>query len=56
MGYINPIGPTASACSGCHVAKDASAHFAANTNALGESCDVCHGTGAAFDVDKVHAQ
>lgn len=56
QGWINPIGPTASACSGCHVAKDASAHFAAQTNALGESCDVCHGAGAAFDVDKVHAQ
>lgn len=56
QGWINPIGATGSACSGCHVAKDASAHFLANSNALGESCDVCHGTGAAFDVDKVHAQ
>ena len=56
QGWINPIGPTASACSGCHVAKDASAHFLSNSNALGEACDVCHGPGAAFDVDKVHAQ
>jgi OmcA/MtrC family decaheme c-type cytochrome len=56
QGWINPIGATASACSGCHVAKDASAHFLANSNSLGESCDVCHGPGAAFDVDKVHAQ
>jgi OmcA/MtrC family decaheme c-type cytochrome len=56
QGWINPIQATASACSGCHVAKDASAHFLAQTNSLGESCDVCHGSGAAFAVDAVHAQ
>jgi OmcA/MtrC family decaheme c-type cytochrome len=56
QGWINPVGATASACSGCHVAKSASAHFLANSNSLGESCDVCHAAGAAFDVDKVHAQ
>jgi OmcA/MtrC family decaheme c-type cytochrome len=56
QGWINPVGATASACSGCHVAQDAAAHFAANTNSLGESCTVCHQAGAAFDVDKVHAQ
>jgi OmcA/MtrC family decaheme c-type cytochrome len=56
QGWINPVGAVASACSGCHVAKSASAHFLANSNSLGESCDVCHAAGAAFDVDKVHAQ
>jgi len=56
QGWINPVGATASACSGCHVAQDAAAHFAAMTNSLGESCTVCHQAGAAFDVDKVHAQ
>ena len=56
QGWINPEGATATACSGCHVAKDAAAHFLANTSALGESCTVCHQTGAAYAVDKVHAQ
>jgi len=57
QGYMNPEGATATACSGCHVALDAAAHFAANTPpSLGESCTVCHQPGAAFDVNKVHAQ
>ena len=55
--YINPSPPTTAACTGCHVAQDASAHAAANTSpALGESCNVCHGSGAEYDVDKVHAE
>jgi OmcA/MtrC family decaheme c-type cytochrome len=56
QGWINPIQPTASACSGCHVSKSESAHFLANTNSLGESCTVCHSAGALFAVDAVHAQ
>jgi OmcA/MtrC family decaheme c-type cytochrome len=56
QGWINPIQPTASACSGCHVSKSESAHFLANTNSLGESCTVCHSAGAQFAVDAVHAQ
>ncbi|PWU03118.1 MAG: hypothetical protein C5B51_19505 [Terriglobia bacterium] len=57
QGYMNPEGATATACSGCHVAKDAAAHFASVTSSsLGESCTVCHQTGAMFAVDKVHAQ
>ena len=56
QGWINPEGATATACSGCHVAKDAAAHFAAMTDSLGESCTICHTTGQAFDVDQVHAQ
>jgi len=56
QGWINPEGATATACSGCHVAKDAAAHFLANTSSLGESCTVCHQSGAEFDVNKVHAQ
>jgi len=56
QGWINPDGATATACSGCHVAKDAAAHFAANTSPLGESCTVCHQPGAAYDVNKAHAQ
>jgi OmcA/MtrC family decaheme c-type cytochrome len=57
QGLINPVHATASACSGCHASKSAAAHFLANTDAnLGESCDVCHGSGAQFAVDAVHAQ
>jgi len=56
QGWINPEGATATACSGCHVAQDAAAHFLANTSTLGESCTVCHQPGAAFDVNQVHAQ
>jgi len=57
QGWINPEGATATACSGCHVAKDAAAHFLGNTSPLlGESCTVCHQPGAEFDVNKVHAQ
>jgi OmcA/MtrC family decaheme c-type cytochrome len=54
--YINPSPPTTAACTACHVTKAASAHASVNTSAtLGESCAVCHGPGAEFSVDKVHA-
>jgi hypothetical protein len=55
--FINPTPPTTAACTACHTAKSASAHAAVNTApTLGESCDVCHGQGADFAVDKVHAR
>jgi OmcA/MtrC family decaheme c-type cytochrome len=56
QGPINPIQPTASACTGCHTSISAASHTLANTTMLGESCDICHGSGAAYDVDQVHAQ
>jgi len=56
QGWINPNQPTASACGGCHVSKQEAAHFLANTDSLGESCSVCHASGAQFAVDAVHAQ
>jgi OmcA/MtrC family decaheme c-type cytochrome len=56
QGWINPVQPIASACSGCHVSKAEAAHFLANTDSLGESCSVCHAAGAQFAVDAVHAQ
>jgi OmcA/MtrC family decaheme c-type cytochrome len=56
QGWINPVGPDASACSGCHVSKPQAAHFLANTDSLGESCDVCHDSTAIFSVDQVHAE
>jgi OmcA/MtrC family decaheme c-type cytochrome len=54
QGWINPVGPISSACSGCHVSKDEAAHFLANTDSLGESCSVCHSAGAQFAVDAEH--
>jgi OmcA/MtrC family decaheme c-type cytochrome len=49
-----PVQPVSSACSGCHVSEGESAHFLANTDVLGESCNVCHGVGAQYAVDAVH--
>jgi OmcA/MtrC family decaheme c-type cytochrome len=56
QGWINPEAAVATACSGCHVTKGAASHFLSMTSSLGESCTVCHESGAAFDVNKVHAQ
>jgi OmcA/MtrC family decaheme c-type cytochrome len=56
QGFINPVKPTSSACIGCHVSAAASSHALANTTSIGESCVVCHSSGAAFDVNKSHAQ
>src|SRR6202020_583600 len=50
QGWINPVGPISSACSGCHVSKSEASHFLANSNSLGESCTVCHAAGAQFAV------
>ena len=55
-GPINPIGPIASACTGCHTEVAVASHALANTTALGESCEVCHGQDAEFSVSKVHAR
>jgi OmcA/MtrC family decaheme c-type cytochrome len=56
QGWINPNQAVASACSGCHTSESESSHFLANTTSLGESCTVCHSSGAAYAVDQVHAQ
>ena len=55
-GPINPIGPIASACTGCHTSTTTASHVLANTTRLGESCEVCHGSSAEFSVNKVHAR
>jgi OmcA/MtrC family decaheme c-type cytochrome len=59
QGYINPVGPISSACSGCHVSKEEASHFLENggslaTDPLGEACSVCHASGAQFAVDAEH--
>ncbi len=56
QGILNPAPATTSACTACHQTQSAVAHAQANTDPkYGESCDVCHGTGKDFDVNKVHA-
>ena len=54
--FINPSPPTTAACTACHTSQSASSHALSNTTSLGEACDVCHGQGAAFGVDQVHAR
>jgi OmcA/MtrC family decaheme c-type cytochrome len=54
--YWSPLSPTASTCMSCHDSLDVAAHVQANTSELGESCNLCHGDGAAFDIEKVHAR
>lgn len=56
QGPINPIQAIGSACTGCHVDLPTASHVLSNTTVLGEACAVCHGTGAQFAVDQVHAQ
>ena len=57
QGWLNPNQAISGACSGCHTSKPEASHMLANTTTeLGESCTVCHSSGAAYAVDKVHAQ
>jgi OmcA/MtrC family decaheme c-type cytochrome len=46
------IGPARAACGSCHNSPDAQIHYIINSTALGESCSVCHGPGAAFEAHK----
>ncbi len=57
QGPITSMGATTAACTACHGDSAALSHVTANTTAqFGESCEVCHSAGAAFDVNQVHAQ
>jgi OmcA/MtrC family decaheme c-type cytochrome len=55
QGLINPVQPFTSACTACHVGIPPASHALSNTTSLGEACAVCHGSGAAYAVDQVHA-
>ncbi|MGB7762079.1 MAG: OmcA/MtrC family decaheme c-type cytochrome [Bryobacteraceae bacterium] len=55
-GLLNPAPATTSACTACHLNTSAFAHAVSQTDPkFGETCDICHATGQAFDVDVVHA-
>jgi OmcA/MtrC family decaheme c-type cytochrome len=56
QGLLSPVPATTSACTACHQTQSALAHAVSQTDPkFGESCDVCHTIGAAFDVQKMHA-
>ncbi|MEZ5352503.1 MAG: OmcA/MtrC family decaheme c-type cytochrome [Bryobacteraceae bacterium] len=55
-GPVNPLGPTAAACTSCHSGLPAASHAVSNTNAVGESCAVCHGPNAEFSINRAHAR
>ncbi len=56
QGMLNPTPATTAACTACHFSESATVHAASNTDGkFGESCEVCHAVGAAYDVLKVHA-
>ena len=53
---VTPVGATTSACTGCHADVPPMAHALTQTDPrFGESCAVCHGTGADFNATDVHA-
>jgi OmcA/MtrC family decaheme c-type cytochrome len=55
QALINPVPATTSACTACHFDTPTMAHAVLNTSAqFGESCTVCHGSGAAYDATTVH--
>jgi hypothetical protein len=54
---LNPMGPATAACTGCHTDLAAASHMLSNTtDKLGEACEVCHASDAAFSTSKVHAR
>ena len=56
QGLLNPAPATTSACTACHLSQSSFAHAPVNTvPKFGESSDMCHGTGAAYDATQVHA-
>ncbi len=55
-GFLPTTWPIAAACMGCHDDVMTAAHAQANTAPFGESCETCHGAGATYSVDTVHAR
>ena len=49
--------PISGACLSCHNNLPAAAHADLNiSDTYGEACAVCHGEGAVFSIDRMHAQ
>ena len=53
---VHAAAADAAACLACHDTQAAAAHAFTMTAPFGEACATCHGPGAEFSVDKVHAQ
>jgi len=53
---IPDMEPITATCLSCHDSDASASHALANTSALGESCDTCHGEGKTYSVTRVHAQ
>jgi len=54
--FFTPIQPNSAACLSCHDSIEAAAHAFVNTSQFGEACGTCHGPGAEFAVERVHAR
>jgi OmcA/MtrC family decaheme c-type cytochrome len=55
-GYaMNPMPHNTAACYGCHDTSAMLSHARNNTSNFGESCLVCHSSGAEFAPTKEHA-
>lgn len=56
-GLFEQAQPATGACLSCHTKVSAAAHADLNiSGTFGESCDVCHGSGAEFSVERSHAR
>ncbi len=53
---FSPLPPVTAACVGCHDSVATAAHAYTQIAPFGEGCGACHGTGAEFAVERVHAR
>ena len=57
LAWWTPMEPQAASCLSCHDDDSSAAHAYVNTADFGvEACATCHGEGATYSVDKVHAR